>query len=610
MELNLHASVTLLLTALALILFTQDKIRLESSSLFILTLLVLFFTLVPFYNENSEQLVAADFFMGFGHEALVAISALMILGKGIESTGALKPLIKVLSQSWSKAPSLTFLATLLVSAVLSAFVNNTPIVIMLIPILISVAISNDTSPSKLLIPVGLTTIIGGMATTIGTSTNLLVVALANDLTGIQFSMFAFSLPVIIVGGVGILLLWAVAPYFLPVRKIALNDPQQRVYNAVLFLSDKSVSSDMQVRDALEKTHHEMPIHKIVRGKYQKIIPIPTVNLKSDDKLFISGTAEKLKEFESILEGKLYSTNKEGELLEGEYKSQDDDNQVLAEILVTGGSLLHNRSIKHARIAENFNIMVLAIHRLHHSAHRITKKLSKMQLHRGDILLVQGSRENLNLIKENTKLLVLDNVVDYVANSKGNIALLTMLGVVGFAATGALPIAVSALVGVVTMLVSGCLGWRDVGKALSAQVILIIVVSLALGRALIETGGTDFLAISFIEITQGMSMIMILSSLLFLMALITNVVSNTASAIVGTPVAITIAQNLGVPLEPFILAVLFGANMSYATPIGYQTNLLIYSAGGYKFTDFLRFGVPLTLVMGIGFSLVLAMLYEL
>lgn len=609
MELNLHASVTLLLTALALILFTQDKIRLESSSLFILTLLVLFFTLFPFYTEDDRQLTAADFFMGFGHEALIAISALMILGKGIETTGALKPLTRQLSQSWSKSPALTFLITLLVSAVLSAFVNNTPIVIMLIPILISVAINNQTSPSKLLIPMGLTTIIGGMATTIGTSTNLLVVALANDMAGIQFSMFEFSLPVIIVGGVGIFLLWGIAPYFLPDRKIALNDQKQRIYNAVLFLSEKSINQDMEVRDVLEKTNHEMPIHKILRGEYQQIIPIPTVKLKPGDKLFITGTAEKLKEFESKLNGTLHNINNEGELLDGEYQTQDDD-QVLAEILVTGGSILHNRSIKQARIAERFNVLVLAIHRLHHSSQRMTKKLSKMKLHRGDILLVQVSRENLHLIKDDTKLLVLDNVTDYVSNGKGSTAILVMLGVITLAATGILPIAVSALAGVIAMILSGCLGWRHIGKALSAQVILVVVVSLALGRALTDTGGTDFLANSFIGVTHGMSTVMILSSLLFLMAFITNVVSNTTSAIIGTPVAITIAQHLGVPLEPFILAVLFGANMSYATPIGYQTNLLIYSAGGYTFMDFLRFGVPLTLVMGFGFAFILSILYGL
>jgi len=609
LELNLHASVTLILTILALLLFTQDKIRLEFSSLLILTLLVVFFTVYPFTKLDNEQVVAADFFMGFGHEALVAICGLMILGKGIEKTGALKPLARMLSQYWSKAPIITFLITLLISAVLSAFVNNTPIVIMLIPIIISVAINNQTAPSKLLIPIGLTTIIGGMATTIGTSTNLLVVSLAKDLGGIHFNMFDFALPVLIVGGVGIFLLWSVAPYFLPNRKIDLNDTAHRSYNAVIFLTEKSVEQPLQIRDALDKTNREMQIHKIVRGSQQQIMPIPTVELKAKDKLFVSGTAEKLKEFEVKLNGKLHNINKDGELLDGDYTTQEDD-QVLAEILVTGGSILHNRSIKQARIAENFNVLVLAIHRLHESSKRISEKLSKISLRRGDILLVQGTRDNLRLIKEDTKLLVLDNAIDYVSTRKGKWAISIMLLVVTLAASSLLPIAVSALVGVVLMLALRCINWRDVGEALSTQVILIVVVSLALGKALIDTGGTEYLALNFLALTNGMSTIFILSALLFLMAVITNVVSNTAAAIVGTPVAITIAQQLGTPLEPFILAVLFGANMSYATPIGYQTNLLIYSAGGYKFTDFLRFGIPLTLIMGMGFTFVLSILYDL
>ncbi len=609
MELNLHAIVTLILTGLALVLFAQEKIRLESSSFFILTFLVLFFTLVPFYRTDTTQLVAADFFIGFGHEALVAISCLMILGKGIEVTGALKPFARALSRHWSKSPGLTFLLTLIVSAVLSAFVNNTPVVIMLIPILISVAIANYTAPSKLLIPVGLTTIIGGMATTIGTSTNLLVVALANDLTDTHFGMFDFSVPVMIVGGIGILLLWGVAPYFLPERKIALNDTQHRKYDAVLFLSEKSIGEGLQVRDVLEKTNREMSIRKIVRGESQHILPLPTVNLKAEDKLFINGTAEELKEFETKLNGTLYNVSNEGELLDGEYKAQDD-NQVLAEILVTNGSILHNRSIEQARIAENYNILVLALHRLHQGAQGISEKLSNLTLHRGDILLVQGTRENLNLIKDETKLLVLDNIIEYVSTRKGPLTLIIMLGVIALAATNLLPISVSALSGVACMLILRCIGWRDIGRALSAQVILIIVVSLALGRALIDTGGTGFLASQFVSLTRDMSISITLSALLFLMSIITNLVSNTAAAIVGTPVAITIAKQLGVPVEPFILAVLFGANMSYATPIGYQTNLLIYSAGGYKFSDFLRFGIPLTLIMGIGFTIILSIFYDL
>jgi len=609
MELSLHAAVTILLTAVALYFFSQDKFRLETSSLIVLILLSLFFTLMPYVDKTGKTLLAKDFFSGFGHEALVTICLLMILGKSVELTGALKYLSRALSIYWNRYPRLVFLLTLAISALLSGFLSNTPIVIMLIPILISVALDTKSAPSKILIPVGFATLIGGMATTIGTSTNLLIISIVADISSVRFNMFDFSLPVLIVGGVGILFLWMFAPLVLPERKIDLNNTSQRIYNAVLFLSDTSYTAGKDVHAILEMINYEVSIHKIRRKKNQLILPLPTVLLKPGDVLFISGTAEKLKEFESKLRGKLHNVNKKNEFIKGEYKAEDDD-QVIAEVLVTSNSLLHKQSLNKARLAEKYNLVVLALHRLNKPTERITEKLSKIILHQGDVLLVQGSRESINFIKEDTKLLVLDNKIDYVSSRKGPFTLLIMTGVVLLAAFNIMPISVSALLGVGLVLLTRCLSWRDIGKSLNAQIIMIIVVSLALGKALIDTGGTDFLAYYFVQLTEGLPMIAILSCLLFLMSIITNVVSNTAAAVVGTPVAVNIAQQLGVPIEPFILAVLFGVNMSYATPIGYQTNLLIYSAGGYKFTDFLRVGVPLTILMGSGFTLVLAIMYEL
>lgn len=560
-------------------------------------------------RPDGTILKPADFFAGFGHEALIAICSLMILGKGVETTGALKPFTRTLSVYWTRNPKLVFLLTIMISAVLSGFLNNTPIVIMLIPILISVALSANTSPSKILLPIGFATLIGGMATTIGTSTNLLVVAIAADISSVNFNMFDFTLPVVIVGSVGLLFLWSIAPRLLPDRQIDLSSQSQRIYNAVLYLPDTSYAAGKDVRGILEKTNHEVAIHTIRRRKNQIILPLPTVLLREGDALFISGTADKLKDFETILKGKLHNITKNNQYLKGEYKEQDDD-QVLAEVLVTRNSILSNQSIKDYRLAEKYNIIVLALHRLNKPTESINEKLSKITLHRGDILLVQGTRENLNLIKQDTKLLVLDNIVDYVPSRKGPLAIATMVMVIMLAALQVLPISVSALTGAGVMLMTRCLGWRDINKALNVQVIMIIVVSLALGKALTDTGGADFLAYHFVNITDGLSLVSILCALIFLMSILTSVVSNTAAAVMGTPIAVNIAQQLGAPLEPFILAVLFGANMSYATPIGYQTNLMIYSAGGYKFSDFLRVGIPLTVIIGLGFTAVLAYTYEL
>lgn len=609
MELTSHAVATLILTLIALIFFSQDRFRLEVTSLVILVCLSLIFTLFPFSRADGQVLSASDFFSGFGHEALVAICGLMIVGKSIEVTGALRLFSQLLSNYWSKLPKTVFLLTLAGGACLSAFLNNTPIVIMLIPVLISVALKVNISPSKILIPVGYATLIGGMATTIGTSTNLLVVSIANDISPVHFSMFDFSMPVILVGSVGLLFLWLFSSYLLPDRQIDLNNTHQRIYNAVLFLSDTSYTVGKNIGEILEAIDYSVSLHKVRRRKNQIILPLPSVLLQPGDGLFISGTAETLKEVEYKLKGTLHNINQKDELVSGEYKVQDD-NQVLAEVLVTSNSILHNNSIKQARLAEKYNIVVLALHRLNKPSQQIDNKLSNITLHQGDMLLVQGSRDSITLVKDDTRLLVLDNKIDYPLTAKGPLSILVMMAVVFFAAMDILPIAVSALTGAVVVLVSRCLRWRDINKALNAQVIMIIVVSLALGRALIDTGGADYLAYQFVQLTQELPVVWILCCLIFLMSIITNVVSNTAAAVVGTPVAMNVAIQLGAPIEPFLLAVLFGANMSYATPIGYQTNLLLYSAGGYKFFDFVRIGLPLTLIMGSGFTFVLAQMFDL
>jgi di/tricarboxylate transporter len=208
------------------------------------------------------------------------------------------------------------------------------------------------------------------------------------------------------------------------------------------------------------------------------------------------------------------------------------------------------------------------------------------------------------------MLVLDGTVDLPHTARANRALGIMLAIVGFAAFGILPIVVSAISGVLLLLLTGCLRWRDVGKSLHVPVIMMIVSSVALGLALERTGAAEYVAQLFVAATNQWSVPMVLSGLIMLITILTNVVSNNAAAAIGTPIAISIAFQLGVPPEPFVFAVIFGANMSFATPIGYQTNLLIMSAGGYRWSDFARVGIPLTLIMWIAFSLILPVIYDL
>ncbi len=604
-----HGIAVLILTALALVLFTRDRIPLESSSLTILILLVLLFQIFP-YEGLKGPVGPASFFLAFGNEALIAVCALMIVGRGLEVTGALQPLAGVVASAWRISPTLALLGTLIAGAVLSAFMNNTPIVVLLLPILVAMSLRAKTAVSGVLMPMGLATIIGGMSTTIGTSTNLLVVGLATDLGLPSFGMFDFTLPVVIVGGVGLLFLWLIAPLLIPNRVPPLNDTSPRVFAAQLSIREGGFAEGSTLSEILARTQGQMRVDRIQRGESLFLAKLPSVVLQVGDRLYVKDTPDNLKMFERDLGAELYTA--------GDGDSEGDDespafvaaSQQLAEVVVTRGSPLHQRTLSDAGFTSNYQLLPLAVHRARTPASRITTDLNSVRLRAGDVLLVQGKRKSIEALKSSGTMLVLDGTTDLPHTHRAKRALIIMAAVIVGAAAGLVPISVGAVAGVGLMIATGCLRWKDVTEALSAPIIMIVVTSLALGSALISTGMANYVAQSFVYAAQDLPTPIILSAFMLIMTILTNVVSNNAAAVIGTPIAISIAAQLNADPEPFVLAVLFGANMSYATPIGYQTNLLILSAGGYKFSDFLRVGIPLTLIMWLGFSFILPVLYNL
>jgi di/tricarboxylate transporter len=599
----------LVLTALALFLFTRDRIPLESSSLAILILLVAGFYLFPYEREGEVLLAPADFFAGFGNEALVAICALMMVGKALETTGALQPLASVVGRAWSTRPVLALLTTLLAGAVLSAFMNNTPIVVLLMPILVGASLRVRFPVSEVMMPMGLATIIGGMSTTIGTSTNLLVVGISADLGVQRFGMFDWVLPVAIIGGIAIVFLWLVAPRLLPDRTPPMADTTPRIFSAQLHVREGGFADGKTITEVLAKTQNRMRIDKIQRTESLFLAKLPSVRLQPGDRLFVKDSPENLKHYEQEIGATLFSMS-DLERPVDEETPLSAEGQQLAEVVVTRGSPLHLRSLAAARFSSSYGLMPLALHRARAPSAQVTGDLNMIRLRAGDVLLVQGSREAIASLKDSGTMLVLDGTTDLPHTHNAKRALMIMGAVVLAAALQVMPISVAAVAGLGAMLATGCLSWRDASTALSVPVIMIIVTALALGKALMGTGMAAYLAHGFVDLASGLPTPMILSAFLLLMSLMTNVVSNNAAAVIGTPIAISIARELGVDPEPFILAVLFGANMSFATPYGYQTNLLILSAGGYKFSDFLRVGIPLTIIMWLGFSLLLPVLYDL
>jgi len=603
---NAHALAVLLLTVLALILFTRERIPLESSSFFVLICLAVGFELFPF-QVDGNVLHAVDFFQGFGHEALIAVCSLMIAGQGIVRTGALEPVGRTLARLWKISPNLSLLLTLLVGAFFSAFINNVPVVVLLLPILISVSLRTGVKASSVLMPMGFATLLGGTCTTIGTSTNLLVVSVAAEMGLRRLEMFDFLVPAVIAGSVGIVYLWLLVPRIIPEREQTLADTSPRVFSAHLVIIEGSSIVDKTLAEALKKVDGAMKVMSVERGTDNFIMPFPSMVLRAGDHLIIRDSPERLKEFEKVLGGTLYPDDSMGEPVDDEHPLKDEDQQV-AEVVVIEGSRFQGRTLRGMRFADRYGMIMLAIHRVGKHLIKLYEEVGDIPLRAGDILLVQGPREQIAGLKKEKEFLVLDATTDLPFARKAPAAMLIMLGIVVSAALEILPIAISAPFGALLMIFTGCLGWRDATSALSAQVILIVAASLSLGIALLKTGGADYLARLFVALAGDTSPTFVISGLMLLMGILTNIVSNNAAAVIGTPIAVSIAAQMGQTPEPFVLAVLFGANMSYATPMAYKTNLLIMNAGEYTFNDFLRIGVPLVVIMWITLSWLLPTIY--
>ncbi len=603
----------MLVTLVALALFSRDRIPLETSSLVVLVLLVVFFEIFPF-THNGEQLEATSLFYGFGHEALIAVAGLMVCGQGLVATGALIPVGRGIARLWKRLPSLSILITLAAGAIGSAFVNNTPIVVLLIPILTAVAARNATSAAPWLMPMNFSTLLGGTCTTIGTSTNLLVVAVAADLGLQRFGMFDFVAPGLLGGLVGLLYLWLIAPRLLKPNATASKARKEREFLFQLELLEDSGFSGKTIGDINTATDGEISILRLRRGSgglsSSGIAPLPDVEVKPGDQLVGFGPPEVIQGLEKLLGAKLIRSIDSYYEAGPESEPADKKDIELAQIVVMENSALIGRSVTESHFANAFNIDVLAIHRADHSLRSKVPDTDNIRIRSGDILLVQGSNKDIDEVKHVRSLLVLDERKSLPGSNRGWLAISILTAVVATAALGLLSIASSAMCGAVALLATRCIDWRDVANALSIPVIMIVVVSLAMGSALTQTGATDYMAELFLYALADASAIVVLGALIALMALLTNIVSNNAAAVIGTPIAVSVATQLGAPPETFVLGVLFGANLSFVTPMAYKTNVLVMSAGEYTFADFVRVGLPLTVILFALYTFLLPAMFGL
>ncbi len=589
-----HAMAAMLLTVMVFVAFVRGRMSTEIVSLLTIAIIAvgLYFYPLP-HTTRTDGLALA--FGGFGHYALITICALMIMGRGLVVTGALEPAARVLERIYRFNLQVGLLVSLVLAMLLSMIVNDTPVLVLLLPIFVALAQRGAMPASRTLIPLNAAVLIGGMATTIGTSTNLLVVSIASDLGMPQMSVFHYTPLVLIAALVALPYLWLVMPRLLPD-----NSPDQ-VMAVRRFYTRMRIPPDSE----LVGKHFDQVMENL--PKDFRFEERPDGVFEAGQRLLISGTHDALEDANRILKGQVAP----GWVMDRIRRHSDnfrEDIQVV-EMVVTADSRILNRTLATSGIADNYSVAVLGIHRPERLiSNQPIDHTDEIRLAEGDVLLVMGLPDGLREFASGDSLLQLEGAKDMPRRSKALLAAAIMFGSVFTASVGLFPIAIAALGGAILMFLTGCVKFDRVGRALSAKVIVLVAASIAIGRIILDSGAAEWLGELMSLGLQFLPPAGVLAAIMLFVTVLTNFASNATAATVGTPIAFNIASALGVPEEPLILAVLFGCNLCYATPIAYQTNMLIMAEGNYRFADYLRTGVPLVLLMVTTLSILLVVSY--
>lgn len=532
---------------------------------------------------------------GFGHPAVIGVGALFVVSEGLLRTGALGFVANRI-EKWSRGKPL-ILMSLMLSIVLvsSAFLNNTPVVAMFIPVAMGLSFKMGMNPSKILLPLSYAAILGGTCTLIGTSTNILVSSIVEQNGGEALGMFEFTRLGWILASVGFIYLLTIGKHLIPERQTITSltsmsgDPRHHEYVTELEIREGGGLIGKKFTDSVLYHAKGVQILQVIRGEEIIWPPLDRLILERGDALVISGSIESLMEIQE----KSGLATLDEIVSESAGKPTDRETE-LAEVLVLPNSHYIGMDLASVELRRRFGLNVLAIQR--HGMH-LRRKISEHPLRVGDLLLVQGTNDGLERIRAEEGLLLMAGVNDVVVRkSKAPLALFILAGVIVMLATRPFPMATVALIGAAGMVLSGCLPAGKVYDAIHWRVLVLIAGMLALGAGMQTTGAAQWVADGIQSFGSALGPRGLVVAILILSSLLTEAISNTAVAAVMIPVALSMAAKLGVDATPFVMAVAYGASCSFLTPIGYQTNTLVYGAGGYRFGDFARLGIPLVILV--------------
>jgi len=527
--------------------------------------------------------------IGFAHPATLTVAAVLILSAGVQRTGITDGLaLWMRRHSWRSEGGLLRLQSGLVAS-MSAFVSNTATVAVFLPVTLSVARDRNFSPSRFLIPLSYASLLGGMCTVIGTTTNIVVASLVVEHGLRPLGMFEFFPVGIVLAVLGILYLTTLAPKLLPTRRA--GEDLASAYHLRRFLTEVEIAPRSHLAGrTLEKSHlselYDLDVLEIHRGE-MRIPPSPNTVLLERDVLLVGAPLATIRAIQET----------EGVRLRSEIKSDVGDilggGMVLAEAVVPPGSPLENRSLKESAFRNKYGVTALA---LYHHRETIRERVGRIPVAVGDVLLLYGPKSRLRDLAGFSEVLSVVQILPPRPRRRlGKVSVLVVALTVAVAATGLVSLVKAVVGGAALMVLSGCLTFRETYRALDRRTIFLVAGMISLGLTMERTGAARYIAKHVMEQASGLGPVALLGAAYLTTVALTEMITNNACAVIMTPIAIAAARDFGLDPRPFALAVAFGASASFLTPFGYQTNMFVYGPGGYRFTDFARVGFPLTLI---------------